>query len=66
MEHLGYKLHLLSILGNQIENNAKGKKRLCLDSLRCINDVAKAPKLGIESTQVAMHIVEQGELNVFI
>ena len=39
--------------------NTKGKKRLCLDLLRCNNKVAKAPRFRIESTQAALQIVER-------
>ena len=41
--------------------NAKGKKWLCLDLLRCINGVIKAPKFRIHSTLAALQVIERGE-----
>ena len=43
---------------------AKGKRRLCLDLLRCINKVVKAPSFKIESTQSARQIVEKEDFMI--
>ena len=44
-----------------VASNSKGKKRLCLDLLRCINKVVKAHKFRIESTQEALQIIERND-----
>ena len=40
-------------------SNSKGKKRLCLDLSRCVNQVIKAPKFRIESTLAALQVIEK-------
>ena len=42
-------------------SNSKGKKRLCLDLPRCVNQAIKAPKFRIESTLVALQVIEKDD-----
>ena len=41
--------------------NVKGKRRLCLDLLRYMNKIVKAPKFKLESTLAALQVIEKEE-----
>ena len=44
-----------------VAENARGKRRLCIDLSRCVNSVVKSPKFKIESTVAALQVVEQDD-----
>ena len=41
--------------------NVKGKRRLCLYLLRCMNKIVKAPKFKLESMLAALQVIEKEE-----